>query len=245
MPRQLDGKVALITGGSSGMALATAELFVTEGALVYITGRRQELLDDAVNRIGPRLRAINADAADLEDTANVFRTIAAEAGRLDIFYASAGVGTLEEPLLEVTPASFDEIFGLNVRGTFFAAQRAAELMTEGGSIILNGSAAAEKAMRGSSVYAASKTALRSFARVWSAELSERGIRVNVLHPGPIDTPALQELSPETRDYLTTLTTIGRLGQPREVAGVALFLASTASGYVTGTELFASGGMGQS
>jgi NAD(P)-dependent dehydrogenase (short-subunit alcohol dehydrogenase family) len=245
MPGKLDGKVALITGGSSGMALATAELFVAEGALVFITGRRQPLLDDAVRRLGVRLRSINADAANLADTENLFATIAAEAGRLDIFYASAGVGTLGEPLLEVTPASFDQIFDLNVRGTLFAAQRAAQLMAEGGSIILNGSAAAEKAMPGSSVYAASKAALRSFARVWSAELSDRGIRVNVLHPGPIDTPALQELSPETRDYLASLTTVGRLGQPREIAGAALFLASADARYVTGTELFVSGGMGQS
>jgi NAD(P)-dependent dehydrogenase (short-subunit alcohol dehydrogenase family) len=245
MPGNLDGKIALITGGSSGMALATAELFVAEGALVYITGRRQQLLDDAVRRLGPRLRAINADAASLADTENVFATIAAEAGRLHVFYASAGVGTLQEPLFEVTPVSFDQIFDLNVRGTLFAAQRAAQLMTDGGSIILNGSAAAEKAMPGSSVYAASKAALPAFARVWSAELAERGIRVNVLHPGPIDTPALQQLSPEARDYLTSLTTIGRLGRPSEIAGAALFLASPDAGYVTGTELFVSGGMGQS
>jgi NAD(P)-dependent dehydrogenase (short-subunit alcohol dehydrogenase family) len=245
MTGKLDGKVALITGGSSGMALATAELFVAEGALVYITGRRQQLLDDAVHRLEPRLRAINADAANLEDTENVFATISAVAGRLDILYASAGVGTLGEPLLDVTPASFDQIFDLNVRGTLFTAQRAAQLMTEGGSIILNGSAAAEKAMPGSSVYAASKSALRSFARVWSAELSDRGIRVNVLHPGPIDTPALGQLSPEIRGFLTSLTTIGRLGQPEEVAKAALFLASADAGYVTGTELFVSGGMGQS
>ncbi len=245
MPGRLDGKVALITGGSSGMALATAELFVAEGAMVFITGRRQPLLDDAVRRLGVRLRSINADAANLADTEKLFATIAAETGRLDIFYASAGVGTLGEPLLAVTPTSFDQIFDLNVRGTLFAAQRAAQLMTEGGSIILNGSAAAEKAMPGSSVYAASKAALRSFARVWSAELAERGIRVNVLHPGPIDTPALQELSPETRGYLASLTTVGRLGQPSEIAKAALFLASTDAGYVTGTELFVSGGMGQS
>lgn len=245
MPGRLEGKIALITGGSSGMALATAELFTTEGALVYITGRRQQLLDDAVRRLGPRLRPINADAANLDDTQNVFATIAAEAGRLDVFYASAGVGALGEPLLEVTPSSFDQVFDLNVRGTLFAAQRAAELMTEGGSIILNGSAATAKAMPGSSVYAASKASLQSFARVWSAELADRGIRVNVLHPGPIDTPALQELSREIRDYLTSLTTIGRLGRTVEIAGAALFLASGDAAYVTGTELFVSGGMGQS
>ncbi|MFG1706721.1 SDR family NAD(P)-dependent oxidoreductase [Nonomuraea sp. M3C6] len=245
MSGKLDGKVALITGGSSGMALATAELFVEEGGLVYITGRRQQLLDEAARRLGPRLRGISADAADLEDIESLFATITAEAGRLDIFYASAGVGKLDESLSEVTPASFDEVFGLNVRGTLFAAQRAAELMTGGGAIILNGSAAAAKAIPGSSVYAASKAALRSFAQVWSAELADRGIRVNVLHPGPIDTPALDRLSPEARDYLISLTTVGRLGEPREVAGTVLFLASADAGFVSGTELFVSGGMGQS
>ncbi|MFF3752453.1 SDR family NAD(P)-dependent oxidoreductase [Streptomyces sp. NPDC002018] len=245
MSGKFDGKIALITGGSSGMALATAERFVEEGALVYITGRRQQLLDDAVRRLGPRLRGISVDAAELEDIEMLFTTIAAEAGRLDILYASAGIGSLQEPLAEVTPAGFDEVFGLNVRGTLFAAQRAAALMTEGGSIILNGSAAAEKAMPGSSLYAASKAALRSFARVWSAELSGRGIRVNVLHPGPIDTPALERLSPEARNHLVSLTTLGRLGQAREVAGAVLFLASADAGFVSGTELFVSGGMGQS
>ena len=176
---------------------------------------------------------------------DVTKSVFGPEGRLDILYASAGVGTLGESLLDVTPSSFDQIFDLNVRGTLFAAQRAARLMTEGGSIILNGSAAAEKAMPGSSVYAASKAALRSFARVWSAELSDRGIRVNVLHPGPIDTPALGQLSPEVRGFLTSQTTIGRLGQPDEVAKAALFLASADASYVSGTELFVSGGMGQS
>jgi NAD(P)-dependent dehydrogenase (short-subunit alcohol dehydrogenase family) len=245
VPGKLEGKVALITGGSSGMALATAKLFVTEGATVYITGRRQQLLDAAAVNVGSGLRALNADAANLEEIDHVFATIAAEAGRLDILYASAGTGTLQEPLLEVTPDGFDQIVDLNVRGTLFTAQRAARLMTAGGSIILNGSAAAEKAMPGSSVYAASKAALRAFARVWSAELSDRRIRVNVLVPGPIDTPALQELSPEIRDHLTSLTTIGRLGEPHEIASAALFLACSDSGFVNGTELFVSGGMGQS
>lgn len=243
MTGRLDGKIALITGGSSGMALATAELFVAECAWVYITGRRQQLLDEAVQRLGPRLRAINADAADLEDIQRVFATIAADAGRLDIFFASAGYGALSEPLLEVTPESFDHVFDLNVRGTIFAAQQAARLMTERGSIILNGSVAVEGSAPGTSVYAASKATLRSFARVWSTELAERGIRVNVLHPAPIDTPAVQGLPPETRDYLKSLSTLGRLSTPHEIATAALFLASDDAGYVTGSQLFASGGAG--
>jgi NAD(P)-dependent dehydrogenase (short-subunit alcohol dehydrogenase family) len=162
-------------------------------------------------------------------------------GRLDVLLASAGVANLTEPLAEVTPESLDQMFGLNVRGTLFTAQKAAELMTGGGSIILNGSPAAEKAIPGSSVYAASKAALKAFARVWSAEMAPRGVRVNVLHPGPTDTPALEGRSQEARDHLVSLTTIGRLAQPSEIATAALFLASS----VTGTELFVTGGMGQS
>lgn len=245
MPGKLNDKIALVTGGSSGMGLATAELFVNEGALVYITGRRQEPLDAATARVGDRLRGVVADAADLTAIEQLFSIIAAESGRLDVLFANAGVGNLTEPLADVTPDSFDELFGLNVRGTLFTAQRAAELMTGGGSIILNGSAAAEKAMPGSSVYAASKAALKAFARVWSAELAPRGIRVNVLHPGPTDTPALEGRPQQTRDYLVSLTTIGRLAQPSEIATAALFLASADSSFVAGTELFVTGGMGQS
>jgi NAD(P)-dependent dehydrogenase (short-subunit alcohol dehydrogenase family) len=245
MPGKLAGKSALIVGGSSGMALATAALFVEEGAFVYVTGRRRQPLDEAERRLGPRLKAVRGDASSLDDIDALFAGIKADAGRLDVLFAAAGVGKLDEPLAEVTPDSFDEMFGLNVRGTLFAAQKAAELMDAGGSIILNGSAAAEKAMPGSSVYAASKAALKAFARVWSAELAPRGIRVNVLHPGPIDTPALGRLPQPHRDYLATLTTIGRLGRPEEIASAALFLASADSGYVSGTELFVSGGMGQS
>jgi NAD(P)-dependent dehydrogenase (short-subunit alcohol dehydrogenase family) len=245
MPGKLYDKVAVVTGGSSGMGLATAELFVQAGALVYITGRRQEPLDAATARIGPELRGVVADSSDLDDIDRLFATVDAEAGRLDVLFASAGVGNLTEPLAEVTPDSFDQLFGLNVRGTLFAAQKAAELMTGGGSIILNGSAAAEKAMPGSSVYAASKAALKAFARVWSAELAPRRIRVNVLHPGPTDTPAIQGRPQEVRDFLVSLTTIGRLAQPAEIATAALFLASSDSSFVTGTELFVTGGMGQS
>jgi len=242
---KLDGKVALVTGGSSGMGLATAELFVEEGAVVYITGRRLEPLDAATARHGVQLRGVAADASNLDDIDRLFSTIRSEVGRLDVLFASAGAGNLTEPLADVTSESFDQLFGLNVRGTLFTAQKAAELMTGGGSIILNGSAAAEKAMPGSSVYAASKAALKSFARVWSAELAPRGIRVNVLHPGPTDTPALEGRPQAVRDFLVSLTTIGRLAQPTEIATAALFLAGSDSSFVTGTELFVTGGMGQS
>jgi len=245
MPGKLRDKVALVTGGSSGIGLAAAELFVKEGARVYITGRRQGPLDAATTRAGTQLRGVVADAGDLDDIDRLFATIGDEAGRLDVLFASAGVGNLTEHLAEVTPESFDQLFGLNVRGALFAAQKAAELMTSGGSIILNGSAAAEKAIPGSSVYAASKAALKSFARVWSAELATRGIRVNVLHPGPTDTPAISGRPQEVRDFLVSLTTVGRLAQPFEIATAALFLASSDSSFVTGTELFVTGGMGQS
>lgn len=245
MPGRLDGKTAVIIGGSSGMALATAELFIAQGAAVYITGRRRQLLDEASRRLGPRLTAVRSDASSLEDIESLFARVEAEVGLIDVMFAAAGVGTLGEQLADVTGESFDQVFGLNVRGTLFAAQKAARLMTNGGSIILNGSAAAEKAMPGSSVYAASKAALKAFARVWSAELAPQGIRVNVLHPGPIDTPSLSRLSDVQRDHLASLTTIGRLGRPDEIASAALFLASADSGFVSGTELFVSGGMGQS
>ena len=245
MPGKFDEKIALVTGGTSGMALASAKALADEGAVVYVTGRREDVLDEAVGQLGGRGRGIVADASDLDDVDRVFATIAAEQGRLDVLFASAGAGTLTAPLSEITPELYDEIFGLNVRGTLFTAQRAAALMTGGGSIVLNGSAAAEKAMPGSSLYSASKIALRSFARVWSAELADRGIRVNVLHPGPIDTPALGGLPEGTRAFLTSLTTIGRLGRPTEIAAAVAFLASAESSFVTGTELFVTGGMGQS
>lgn len=245
MSGKLYDKIALVTGGSSGMGLAAAELFVAEGATVYITGRRQEPLDVAVARVGSRLRGVVADASNLDDVERLLSTIRSESGRLDVLFACAGVGNLSEPLSDVTPDSFDQLFGLNVRGTLFTAQMAAELMTGGGSIILNGSAAAEKAMPGSSVYAASKGALKAFARVWSAELAPRGIRVNVLHPGPTDTPALEGRPQAAIDHLVSLTTIGRLAQPSEIATAALFLASADSSFVAGTELFVTGGMGQS
>ena len=169
-------------------------------------------------------------------------TIRSETGRLDVLFAGAGVRNLTEPLAEVTPESFDQMFGLNVRGTLLTAQKAAELMTGGGPIILNGSAAAEKAIPGSSVYAASKGVLKAFARVWSAELAPRGVRVNLVHPGPTDTPTLQGRPQEARDYLVSLTTIGRLAQSSEIAIAALFLASSDSSFVTGTEPFVTDGM---
>src|SRR5882757_1826150 len=176
---KLDGKVALITGGSSGMALATAERFIAEGAFVHITGRGREALEAAVSRLGPQANGIVADSSDMDDIERLFAGI----DRLDILFASAGASD-HRPLLDVAPADFDRVFDVNVRGTLFTAQKAASRMTSGGAIILNGSVAAVMAEPGSSVYAASKAALVAFARVWSVELAALGIRVNVLHPGP-------------------------------------------------------------
>ncbi len=230
---KLDGKVALITGGSSGMALATAELFIAEGAFVHITGRGKEALDMAVSRLGPQANGIVADSSDVDDLDRMFAGV----DQLDILFASAGVSDGNQ-LPDVSPAAFD----LNVRGTFFTAQKAAARMADGGSIILNGSVAAVAAEPGTSVYAGSKAALVAFARAWSAELAGRGIRVNVLHPGPIDTPAVTRLTPELLAKRTAMTVFDRLGQPREIAAGALFLASDDASFVTGTELFVSGGM---
>jgi NAD(P)-dependent dehydrogenase (short-subunit alcohol dehydrogenase family) len=182
-----------------------------------------------------------ADGADLADIDRVFATISAESGRLDVLFASAARNNTDT-LHEMTPEAFDQVFGLNVRGTLFTAQRAVELMTRGGSIILNGSAAVEMARPGVSVYAASKATLRSFARVWSQELAAQGIRVNVLHPGPIDTAMMATLPLPAQEQRAALTMLGRLGRPEEIASAALFLASEDAGYVTATELFVSGGM---
>jgi NAD(P)-dependent dehydrogenase (short-subunit alcohol dehydrogenase family) len=234
---KLDGKIALITGGSSGMALATAEKFIAEGARVTITGRREEALDAALERLGPQAKAIVADSSNLDDIDRLFTDIE----RLDILFASAGIG-IRGTLLDVTPEHFDEVFNLNVRGTLFTAQKAAARMNEGGSIILNGSVAAMMADPGVSVYAASKAALVAFARAWSVELAGRGIRVNVVHPGLIDTAVAEHLSPDRRSRRIAMPKFGRIGVPREIADAVLFLAADDSSYVTGTELVVSGGM---
>jgi NAD(P)-dependent dehydrogenase (short-subunit alcohol dehydrogenase family) len=232
---KLAGKVALITGGSSGMALATAEAFVAEGAFVHITGRREELLDEAVSRLGPRSSGIVADSSNLDDLDRVF----AQIERLDVLFASTGTSVQGE-LLDVTPEDFDAVFDLNVRGTLFTVQKAVARMPDGGSIILNGSVAAVMAERGASVYSASKAALVAFARSWSVELAGRGIRVNVLHPGLIDTAAVARLSREQVERRLAQTVAGRIGEPREIADAALFLAG--NNFVTGTELVVSGGL---
>src|SRR6201995_4753453 len=237
---KLEGKVAVITGGSSGMALASAQLFVKEGAYVFITGRKQEQLDEAVKLIGRNVSGVRGDAANLDDLDRLFDTVKREKGKIDVLYASAGMGEAL-PLGKITEQHFDATFGLNTRGTLFTVQKALPLFNDGGSIIMTGSVASVKGFPGFGVYAASKAALRSFARTWLNELKGRNIRVNVLSPGQIDTPDSQRLDEETRKMFESLIPRGKMGRPEEIAAAALFLASDDSSYVNGAELFVDGG----
>ena len=238
---KLEGKVAVITGGSSGMALASAKRFVEEGAYVFITGRRQEALDEAVKLIGRNVTGVRGDMANLEDLDRLFDTVKREKGKIDILYASAGTGE-SVPLGEITEQHFDAAFDLNVRGTLFTVQKALPLFNDGGSILMTGSNASVKGFPGFSVYAASKAALRSFARTWLNELKDRNIRVNVLVPGQVATPILEQvLTKEAKEMFESLIPRGKMGRPEEIATVALFLASDDSSYVNGAELFVDGG----
>jgi NAD(P)-dependent dehydrogenase (short-subunit alcohol dehydrogenase family) len=238
---KLEGKVAVITGGSSGMALASAKRFVEEGAYVFITGRRQEQLDQAVKLIGRNVTGVRGDAANLNDLDRLFDTVKREKGKIDILYASAGWGEAV-PLGEITEQHFDKIFDLNTRGTLFTVQKALPLLNDRGSIFMTGSVASIKGFPGFGVYAASKAALRSFARTWLNELKGRNIRVNVLGPGPIATPMQDEaITPEAKKMFESLIPRGTMGRPEEIAGAALFLASDDSSFVNGLELNVDGG----
>ncbi len=238
---KLEGKVAVITGGSSGMALASAKLFVEEGAYVFITGRRQEALDEAVKLIGRNVTGVRGDAANLDDLDRLFDRVRREKGKIDVLFASAGTGEALK-LGEITEAHFDAAFDLNVRGTLFTVQKALPLFSDGGSIFMTGSNASVKGFPGFGVYAASKLALRSFARTWLNELKDRKIRVNVLVPGQVATPILEQvLTKEMKEMFESLIPRGKMGRPEEIAAVALFLASDDSSYVNGVELFADGG----
>jgi NAD(P)-dependent dehydrogenase (short-subunit alcohol dehydrogenase family) len=239
---KIEGKVAVITGGSSGMALASARRFVEEGAYVFITGRRQEQLDEAVKLIGRNVTGVRGDAANLDDLDRLFDTVKRKKGRIDILFASAGWGEAVK-LGEITEQQFDATFDQNTRGTLFAVQKALPLFNDGGSIFMTGSNASVKGFPGFGVYAASKAALRSFARTWLNELKGRNIRVNVLVPGQVATPILEQvLTKEAKQMFESLIPRGRMGRPEEIAMVALFLASDDSSYVNGAELFVDGGM---
>jgi NAD(P)-dependent dehydrogenase (short-subunit alcohol dehydrogenase family) len=243
---KLNGKVAVITGGSSGIGLATARKFVEEGAHVFITGRRQSELDKAKAAIGRNATTVQGDAADLGDLDRLYQQIKREKG---IVVASAGF--VERRLLDdVTPEHFDKTFGINARGVLFTVQKALPLMTKGGSIVLVSSGLHLKGLPAHSTYSATKAAVRSFARTWAAELKDRGIRVNVLSPGPVDTPIIdsqfktKDEADSARKLFAQMTPLGRIGRPEEMAAAALFLASDDSSYSTGIDLVADGGITQ-
>jgi len=241
---KLEGKVAVVTGATSGLALASAKLFVEEGAYAFITGRRQEGLDKAVKEIGRNVTAVQADSGNLADLDRLYERVKAEKGRIDVLYASAGYGEFNVPLGSISEANYDQTFNTNVKGTLFTVQKALPLMRDGGSIIMTGSIASVKGFGGFSVYNASKAAVRSFARTWTVDLKARNIRVNVLSPGTIDTGVFVGVPKEVKDQFVSLIPMGRIGLPREIATAALFLASDDSSFVTGIELFVDGGTAQ-
>ncbi|KAB0515539.1 MULTISPECIES: SDR family NAD(P)-dependent oxidoreductase [Pseudomonas] len=246
---KLNGKIAVVTGGNSGIGLATAIRFAAEGAQVVIVGRRQSELDKALTLIGPGAIAIQADIAKLDDLDRVFTQVKAAKGRVDILFANAGLGDFQ-PIGSITEESFDRTFGINVKGTLFTVQKALPLMQAGGSVILTGSTTGTMGTAAFSVYSATKAALRNFARSWALDLKGTGIRVNVLSPGPISTPGLDSALSGTGqkeaiiDDMTAQVPLGRIGQPEEVAAAALFLASDESSFMTGSEMFVDGGFAQ-
>ncbi|CAB3763429.1 oxidoreductase [Burkholderia sp. MSh2] len=239
---KLDGKIAVITGGTTGIGLATAKRFVSEGAHVFITGRRQKELDEAVAQIGSHVTGVQGDIANMSDLDRLYETVGAK-GRIDIVFANAGVGGFA-PLGHITQEHFDTIFDINVKGTLFTVQKALPLLNDGGSIILTGSVASMKGTPAFGVYGASKAAIRNFVRAWSVELKDRRIRSNVLSPGPIDTPIMDGQPVDLIARMVSTIPMGRMGEADEVARAALFLASDDSSFVTGIELFVDGGRAQ-
>jgi NAD(P)-dependent dehydrogenase (short-subunit alcohol dehydrogenase family) len=226
------------------MALATAKLFVEEGAYVFITGRRQNKLDEAITFIGGNVTDIQGDAGNMSDLDRLFETVKSEKGHIDILFASAGYGEFNVPLGSITEENYEKTFSTNVKGTLFTVQKALPLLRDGASIIMTGSIAGVKGFEGFSVYNASKAAIRSFARTWTADLKSRKIRVNVLSPGPIDTAVFAGAPQEVKDGFVSIIPMGRMGRPEEIATAALFLASDDSSFVTGIELFVDGGTAQ-
>jgi NAD(P)-dependent dehydrogenase (short-subunit alcohol dehydrogenase family) len=246
---KLEGKVALIAGGNSGIGLATAKQFVNEGAYVFITGRRDPELAAAVKEVGRNVTGVQGDVSNLGDLDRLFAQIKREKGKVDIVFANARVAKYA-PFGKITEEEYDSIFNINVKGLLFTVQKALPLMPDGASIILNASIVASKGLPANSVYSATKAAVRSFARTWTTDLKDRRIRVNAVSPGPIETPGLNDLVASTGageqrlKMISHSVPLGRLGTPDEIAKAVAFLASDDSSYITGTELFVDGGMAQ-
>jgi NAD(P)-dependent dehydrogenase (short-subunit alcohol dehydrogenase family) len=246
---RLTGKIAVITGANSGIGLATAKRFISEGAYVFVTGRRQDELDKAVGTLGCGVTGVQGDISNLDDLDRLFATVQAEKGRIDVLFANAGLGGMS-PLGSISEEHFDKVFDVNVKGTLFTVRKALPLMRAGGSIILTGSTTGSVGTPAFSVYSATKAAIRNFARSWTLDLKGTGIRVNVLSPGPTATPGLLNGLAKTGMQeallagLVSQTPLDRLGNPDETAAVALFLASDDSSFMTGSEVFVDGGMAQ-
>jgi NAD(P)-dependent dehydrogenase (short-subunit alcohol dehydrogenase family) len=250
MENKLEGKIAVITGGNSGMGLATAQRFVSDGAYVFITGRRQNELDAAVKQIGENnISGVQGDVSNMADLDRLYAAVKEQKGHIDILFANAGVSEVA-PLGKITEAHFDKIFSVNVKGLLFTVQKALPLFQDGGSIILNASIASFKGYEALSVYDATKAAIRSFARSWTVDLRHRHIRVNTISPGPIDTPLFdssnltEEEVNQAKANIISAVPMGRMGSPDEVAKAVSFLASDESSYITGIELCVDGGLAQ-
>lgn len=249
MNQSLVGKIALVTGGSSGLGLATAKQFVAEGATVFITGRRQSELDKAVADIGENVIAVQADSSNLADLDRLYEIVKQRAGKLDIVFANAGV--LErEALGEITEGSVDRLFDINVKGIVFTVQKSLPLLVDGGTVILTSSLVASKGMSGNSIYAATKAAIRNLTRSWMVDLKDRHIRVNAISPGAIETPGLKGAAADEAGakgmmaHFASVIPSGRVGQPDDIAKVAVFLASEAAGYINGADIPVDGGWAQ-
>jgi len=250
MTKRLEGKIAVVTGGSSGIGLATAKRFAKEGARVFITGRRQPELDAAVAEIGANATGIQADSAKLADLDRLYEAVKAQSGRIDVLFVNAGGGSML-PIGAITEEQFDDTFDRNVKGVLFTVQKALPLLGAGASVILNGSTTSITGTANFSVYSASKAAVRNFVRSWILDLKDRGIRINTISPGPTETPGLVGLvGPDVAaqkgllDHLGSQVPLGRVGKPDEIAGAALFLASADASFVNGIELFVDGGVAQ-
>ncbi|MEH0935363.1 glucose 1-dehydrogenase [Micromonospora psammae] len=246
---QLQGKTTVVTGGTSGIGLATARRFAAEGAHVFITGRREDALAAAVAEIGDDVTGVRGDVADLSDIERLYAAVEQQGRRVDVLFANAGGGSFRH-LEQVSEDHFDQIFDINVKGLLFTVQKALPLLNDGASVILTGSTSASVGNEAFGVYGASKAAVRSFARTWANELRGRRIRVNTLTPGPTDTPGITGLAPDQekaaqlKGFLASQVPLGRMGTPDEIASAALFLASEQSSFVTGIELFVDGGVNQ-